>query len=59
MTTKLISLADAAERLGVSVSTIWRWEREGHFKFVQLPGGGLRIRESDVDAISDTSRARS
>jgi excisionase family DNA binding protein len=39
----------AAELLGVSRSTVYRWFWEGHLKGVKMGAGTLRILESSVN----------
>lgn len=36
-----------AEKLGVDISTLWRWDKTGYLKKIKI-GGAVRYRESDV-----------
>jgi excisionase family DNA binding protein len=44
------TVAQAAEQLGVSVSTIWRWIESGHLPAVRVGPRAIRIRRRDVQA---------
>ena len=44
---KYFTAQEAAERLGVDVSTLWRWDRSGYLKKIKV-GTKNRYRESDV-----------
>jgi excisionase family DNA binding protein len=46
---RLISIGEAAKRLGVSISTLRRWEQTGKLASVRAPGGHRRYRLSDID----------
>lgn len=46
---RLIRPRMAAERLGVSRSTIYRWFWEGTLQGVKIAGGTVRILESSID----------
>ena len=48
MPDRFLRVSDVAEMLGVSRSTIWRWQTERGLKTVSI-GGVTRIRESDLD----------
>lgn len=41
---ELISMKEAAARLGVNVSTIKRWKEEGRLDYIQPKGKGGKIR---------------
>lgn len=46
-----LSVDEVAQRLSVSVSSIWRWKREGSFPLAVRVGRGVtRWRLSDVEA---------
>lgn len=47
----LLTSAQVAERLGVSYQTPLRWARQKSIPAIRLPGGQLRFRETDIDAI--------
>lgn len=42
---------DVAERLGVSVQTVYRWQREGRLTAYKGPGGQYRYKASDIDSV--------
>ena len=44
----------AADRAGINVSTLLRWETAGHIAPVRTKGGHRRYRPADVDALLDT-----
>jgi excisionase family DNA binding protein len=46
---ELCSVRDAATRLGVSPSTVWRWVNAGWLPAVRLGPRSIRIRRRDVD----------
>lgn len=48
MEADLLSLKDAAQRLGVVTPTLLRWERAGKLRTVRTPGGWRRVPESEV-----------
>lgn len=50
---ELLTTAEVAERLRVSTVTVARWVKKGQLDAVQLPGGTLRFKESDIAAIVD------
>lgn len=51
MTTKLLTLDEVRNRLGVAKSTFARWKATGSApKLIKLPNGKLRVRESDLAA---------
>ncbi len=53
----LLTAGQVAERLGVSYQTPLRWARQKTIPAIRLPGGQLRFRESDIDAIIDPEPA--
>jgi excisionase family DNA binding protein len=48
---------EAAERLGVHVSTLNRWADAGHLETYRTPGGHRRFRVSDVNRMAGEVRA--
>lgn len=42
----------AAKKLGVNVSTLWRWDKSGYLKKIKV-GNSVRYRESDVNKIME------
>jgi len=51
---KLISIREAAERLGVSEWTVGRWARQGRFTTVKL-GGRRLVPETELDRIIESN----
>lgn len=47
-----LTLSEAAEELGVSRATLYRWQREGRLPLYELEsGGGRRVKRNDLDAL--------
>ncbi len=42
-----LTAKETAEKLGVDISTLWRWDRSGYLKKVRV-GRKIRYHESDV-----------
>lgn len=42
-----LSAQETADKLGVDVSTLWRWDKSGYLKKIKV-GNKVRYRESDV-----------
>lgn len=42
-----LTAQETAEKLGVDVSTLWRWNKSGYLKKIKV-GSKIRYRESDV-----------
>ena len=55
---RLLPPREAAKRLGVSVKTLWKWQRKGLIKAVRLPTGKLRYPESEVERIIREGKTR-
>lgn len=51
MMDKLWRLKDIAESFDVSYSTLWRWAQSGRMQTVRLPGGALRVKDSELRRI--------
>ena len=47
-----LTAKEAAAKLGVDVSTLWRWDRSGYLKKVKW-GNAIRYRESDVTKLME------
>ncbi|MDO5316058.1 MAG: helix-turn-helix domain-containing protein [bacterium] len=47
---RLIRPKDAAEQLGVCLSTLWRWHNEGYLKKIYI-GDKPRYKQRDIDKI--------
>ena len=48
---RLWRLRDIAESFDVNYYTLWRWARCGKMQTVKLPGGALRVKDSEVQRI--------
>lgn len=48
---ELLTTAEVAARLRVSIATVNRWARLGLLRAVDLPGRTRRYRAEDVDAL--------
>ena len=46
-TEKYFTAQETADKLGVDVSTLWRWDKTGYLKKIKV-GNKIRYRESDV-----------
>jgi len=56
----LLSTGQAARRLGISVRTLYRWEKAGRVKAVmRLPTGPRRFSSREIDALAQGRRAAS
>ena len=49
MENRLLKITEAAKVMGVSVSSLRRWEKEGKISSVRTPGGHRRYRISDIE----------
>ena len=45
---RLLPISEAAEMLGVGISTLRQWDADGMLESVRTPGGHRRYRLSDV-----------
>lgn len=52
---RFLSIKQAATRLGVDKSTLWRWDRS-HYLVPTRVGKSVRYRESDIIAIEEGRR---
>ena len=48
MEDNLFRLDVAADKLSVGIRTLKRWDKEGKISLIALPGGHLRIAESEI-----------
>ena len=55
MSERLLTPRQAAQKLGVSRSTLYHWAQERRLPTVRLFGSGLRFRESDLDRLISRS----
>lgn len=53
MAKKLLRPAEAAERLGVNYTTLYRWANEGKIKFSTTAGGHRRYAEREIRRLAD------
>lgn len=44
---KYLTAQETADKLGVDISTLWRWDKSGYLKKIKV-GSKIRYRESDV-----------
>lgn len=51
MTDHLLTVAEVAERLRVTPSTVSLWVRDGRIRAIRLPSGRLRFRATDIDQL--------
>jgi len=49
MNEKLLTMTEAARRMGISTVTLYRAVEKGKVKAIKTPGGVRRIPESEVD----------
>lgn len=49
---KYLTANETAKRLGVHLSTLWRWDRDGHLKKSRL-GGKVFYKESDIEKLME------
>lgn len=47
----LLTVGEVAEIVRQTPESVRRWVREGRMKAIKLPGGALRIRQSEVDRV--------
>lgn len=50
---KIMSIAEAANYLGVSIDSIRRWEKKGYIKSFRTPGNHRRYNKEDLDKIKN------
>lgn len=55
---RLVSVPEAAKRLGVSPSTVWRWIDAQRLPAVRIGMRKIRIRDTDVQAMIAPARPR-
>ena len=51
MVEELLRPKDVAKVFGISVKTLWKWQREGIIRAVKLPTGKLRYPKSEVERL--------
>ena len=44
---KYLTAQETADKLGVDMSTLWRWDKSGYLRKIKV-GNKIRYRESDV-----------
>ena len=52
-----LSTSEAAQHLGVSLSTVRRWSDAGHLRGYRTPGGQRRFTVEQLDAFLDSLHA--
>lgn len=50
---KILRRGEAAKRLGVHPNTLAGWIKRGWLTAVEMPGGEVRFREEEVDALRE------
>jgi len=55
----LLKTAEVAQLCRVTPKTVWSWHRKGKLVGIELPGGELRFRRGDVEAILSPTEAAS
>ena len=53
-----LTASEAADHLGVSISTVRRWSDAGHLKGYRTPGGQRRFSIQQLDDFLDSLRPR-
>lgn len=48
---ELLSIGEAASRIGISRDTLRRWENDGRISSLRTPTNHRRYRSADVDAL--------
>jgi putative resolvase len=51
MSEELLRPRDVAKIFGISVKTLWKWQKKGIIKAVRLPTGKLRYSRSEVERL--------
>ena len=49
MTGRLLTARQVADLLGVHVKTVLAWIQRGELPAIRLPGGAIRVRETELD----------
>ncbi|MBS7288349.1 MAG: helix-turn-helix domain-containing protein [Candidatus Freyarchaeota archaeon] len=57
MEEELLRPRDAAKMFGISVKTLWKWQKKGIIKAVKLPTGKLRYPRSEVERLWKSLKA--
>ncbi|MEM3636159.1 MAG: helix-turn-helix domain-containing protein [Thermoproteota archaeon] len=57
MEEELLRPSEVARRFGISVKTLWKWQRKGIIKAIRLPTGKLRYSKSEVERLWKQLRA--
>lgn len=58
MSDELINLTEAAQRLGVEMTTARRWVKQGKLPGYKLGGRTYRIKATDVEKFLESRRVR-
>ncbi|MEM3257884.1 MAG: helix-turn-helix domain-containing protein [Thermoproteota archaeon] len=51
MEEELLRPSEVARRFGISVKTLWKWQKKGIIKAIRLPTGKLRYPKSEVERL--------
>ncbi|MEM4004207.1 MAG: helix-turn-helix domain-containing protein [Desulfurococcaceae archaeon] len=57
MEEELLRPSEVARKSGISVKTLWKWQRRGIIKAVKLPAGKPRYPKSEVERLWQQLRA--
>ncbi len=57
MEEELLRPQNVAKRFGISVKTLWKWQKKGIIRAVRLPTGKLRYPKSEVESLWRQLRA--
>jgi putative resolvase len=57
MDEELLRPKEVAKIFGISVKTLWKWQKHGIIKAVRLPTGKLRYPKSEVERLWRQLRA--
>lgn len=59
MTKVMMTVKDAAGRLGIQPDTLYRWARAGHINFTRYGTKLIRFSEEDLEEYLDRGKVRS
>ncbi|MEM2578506.1 MAG: helix-turn-helix domain-containing protein [Candidatus Bathyarchaeia archaeon] len=51
MEEELLRPSEVAKKFGISVKTLWEWQKRGIIRAVRLPTGKLRYPKSEVERL--------
>jgi excisionase family DNA binding protein len=56
---KLLTIQEVADKLSVSVATLYEWSRRGQIPSIKLSRRALRFKESEINAFLSAKSSRS